>query len=334
MSNAPFFIVGSGRSGSTLLRMILASHSRIAIPPETWFLIPLCEQIPLERPLDASAVEKAIAIMTGHYRWPDMGVDASAFRQEVTSVKEPYLKDVVEIVYRKHLKEEGKTRWGDKTPGYIKIVPELAKLYPDARFIHLVRDGRDVAKSFQSTGWYGPLLHDNTREWTEALAYETRWSRSALASKILSVRYEDMIGDSEAIVRKICAFLGEEFEPQMLSWEGQVSRLVPKREMSIHGKLGRKPDASDIERWKREMSPWEIFVAEASMAPYLERHGYALKYRGPEWRAAFAIARLYCLTVLRALSFQTRMFRYLRKLLTSQRKADRAQSAGSQANSQ
>ena len=86
---APFFIVGSGRSGSTLLRVMLASHSRLAIPPETWYLIPLLERFGVDQRLNADEVELAISIITSHYRWPDMRFDAQDFRQHASGSTKP-----------------------------------------------------------------------------------------------------------------------------------------------------------------------------------------------------------------------------------------------------
>ena len=332
-ASPPFFIVGSGRSGSTLLRMILASHSRITIPPETWYLLPLIEQFSLDQPLDAPAVERVVGIMTGHYRWQDMALEASALRRQAAELDAPTLKEIVEIVYAKYMMMEGKPRWGDKTPGYVKIVPQLAELFPDAKFIHLLRDGRDVAKSFQSVGWYGPLLYKNTREWSEALDHHARLRDSPLTERLLTVRYEDLVSATEATVREICEFLGEQFEPRMLAWEGHVTRLVPSREMLIHGKLGRRPGLADVERWRREMTTGEVFVAEAFMGRHLARAGYTLRYKGPLWRPALACARLYCRGVLPIVAFQARALRRVHRILTARRKVERSSGARCQTNS-
>jgi hypothetical protein len=294
----PFFIVGSGRSGTTLLRMILASHSRLAIPPETYFLDPLLKRLPATRALTNDEITRAIAIVTGSIRWPDMGIDTDAYAAEASALPQPTLRDLVEIVYRTHLAREGKQRWGDKTPAYIRIVPQLAELYPGARFIHLLRDGRDVAKSFQSVGWYGPLLNRNMGEWLEATRLDARWRRMPVADRLFLVRYEDLVRDTERTVRGICDFLGEEFEPQMLAWEDKVDRLVPSREMAIHAKLRRKPDPADIERWRREMSTSELLVAEAFMGTELGRAGYERRFGGVMWRPLMPVVRYFCRLVL------------------------------------
>jgi Sulfotransferase family len=314
-TRAPFFIVGSGRSGSTLLRMMLVSHSRLTIPPETWYLIPLLQRFSIDRPLNVQEIDGAVSIMTGHYRWPDMKLDAQDFRHKVTELKEPYLRDVVEVVYRWHVEAEGKARWGDKTPLYIEILPELATMFPDSRFIHLVRDGRDVTKSYQATDWIGPWLHDNTREWTQALECHWRWARSHLRTRILQVRYEDLVLEAEATLRQICGFIGEQFEPQMLSWQKKVDEQVPTRERDIHRKLKLRVGAEGIARWKREMSARETFVAEAFMGVHLKRLDYRRRYPSPLWAPAFMLTRVYCRTVLPAVEFHLRAARFLCKRL-------------------
>ena len=300
--HAPFFIVGSGRSGSTLLRMILASHSRIAIPPETWFVRLVVKQFPLDRGLSPAELDRALEIITSHYRWPDMDVNTDEYLAEVRALDRPHIRQVVESIYRRHLDEAGKSRWGDKTPGYIEVIPQLAKVFPGAKFIHLVRDGRDVVRSFRATGWYGPWLHSNAAEWLESLEYDEQWSRSPLAGCILTVRYEDLVLKTEECVQGICAFLGEEFEPQMLLWQTNVDRLVPSRELVIHEKLKNTPKASDVGRWKHDMSSREIFVCESFMGHHLARAGYERKFKSAFWAPVFAATRWYCRRVLPVVS--------------------------------
>jgi hypothetical protein len=89
--NAPFFIVGTGRSGTTLLRIILAGHSRIEIPPETWFIMPRIDRIPLTGRLTPAQVELAVAIMTTAYRRPDVQIEAGVFGTQARALQDPHL---------------------------------------------------------------------------------------------------------------------------------------------------------------------------------------------------------------------------------------------------
>jgi len=314
-ATGPFFIIGSGRSGSSLLRMMLAAHSRLTIPPETWYLLSLLKRFSIDRPLSAAEIESAVALITDHYRWPDMKLSAQEFRREVSQLTEPCLRDLAAVVYQWHMRAQGKARWGDKTPGYIEIVPELARMFPNSRFIHLVRDGRDVAKSFQAMGWAGRWLHENTREWTRALECHWRWIRSEFQNRILQVRYEDLVLAPEATLQKICRFLGEELEPQMLSWEWNVDELVPARELKAHPKLKLRVGSEGVARWKREMSARETFVAEAFMGSHLTRLGYERRYPGRLWPPAFALTRLFCRTVLPTVELAIRVGASLRNRL-------------------
>src|SRR3954452_7620443 len=99
--NTPFFIVGASRSGTTLLRLILAGHSRIHIPPETWFIEDLVRELPLANPLTPEQVARAVAIMTTNYRWPDMGIDSGDFSRWAEALEAPKLPDIINLVYNR-----------------------------------------------------------------------------------------------------------------------------------------------------------------------------------------------------------------------------------------
>jgi hypothetical protein len=306
----PFFIVGSGRSGSTLLRLMLDSHSRIAIPPETWYLSALLEAFPRDRPLREDEISAAVAMMTSHHAWPDIGLDTAELRRRVASLSAVRLRDLVEIVYRWHMEVEGKSRWGDKTPVYIEIVPALAAMFGDAKFIHLIRDGRDVAKSFQRQRWVAPGMHGYagyTREWLRAVELDRKLSRTPLNERILRVRYEDLVLHPEATLRRICTFIDEGFEDQMLLWRGKVEKAIPTRQKSFHSSLSRDMHPSDVGRWKREMTPREIFVAESLIGKQLSHFGYERRYRSKLWSPLLAATRVYCQSALSAAGLQRRV---------------------------
>ena len=151
--NTPFFVIGAGRSGTTLLRLILAGHSRLHIPPETRFVRPLVRELPLSGELTPAQIERAVTIMTEDYRWLDMEIAADDLRHWALSLPKPELVDIIDLVYRQLLARADKPRFGDKTPIYFEIVPQLAALYPVRSSIHLIRDGRDVAISRIDLDW-------------------------------------------------------------------------------------------------------------------------------------------------------------------------------------
>jgi hypothetical protein len=286
---------------------MLASHSRIAIPSETWYLTALIAEFPFDRLLQENEICEAISMMTSHYTWPDMGIDAAEVRRRAANLSEVRLRDLAEIVYRRHMEVEGKTRWGDKTPAYIEIVPPLAAMFEDAKFIHLIRDGRDVAKSFQRQGWHGPWMQGYTREWSRAVELDMRLGKTLLNERFLRVLYEDLVLHPEATLRRICAFIDEEFEDQMLSWHGKADNAIPVRERNLHSGLGRDMNSSDVSRWKREMTSRDIFVAEALIGTQLSHFGYERRYRSKLWSPLLAVTRIYCRTILPVLGLQRRV---------------------------
>jgi hypothetical protein len=288
--NAPFFIVGCGRSGTTLLRLVLAGHSRIEIPPETWFLLPLIERLPLRERLTPAQVEEAIGLITGDYRWPDMGIAAADFSAWARALREPSITALMDLIYAEHLRRAGKPRFGDKTPPYIAILPEIAALYPDARFIHVIRDGRGVAVSFIDAHFEGGVW-DREFEWRRAVRLGLDYRRSSLAGRILEVRYEDMVADLEATARRVCDFLGEAFEPEMLAFQPLIERKIPARELIVHRSLDRPVSAQAAESWRSRLSASELFLIESCIGAELVALGYEPRFAHPAWRPAMRLAR-------------------------------------------
>ncbi len=263
------------------MRLILAGHSRLHIPPETWFILYLVEELPLTDILSPTEVDRAITIMVDDYRWPDMNITANDLRLRVAALKEPRLVDIINLVYQQHLEWSGKARFGDKTPIYFKIVAELSTLYPGAKFIHLIRDGRDVAISWIDLNY--DRYYQDSFEWTMAMKSRKTFLYGPQSQQILEVRYEDLVTDLERTVRQICSFLGEEFEPAMLNWDG-LRDLVPERERHIHGKLGQPVSRDSIAVWQRKLSALECFAIEACLWRDLKQLGYPLRFSGAGWQ--------------------------------------------------
>jgi len=304
---APFFIVGAGRSGTTLLRLILTGHSRLHIPPETWFLRDLVREFPLTGALAQPRVERAVEIMVRHERWPDLGLDADAVRARTAALPASAgLRDAIELVSRLLLQQSGKARLGDKTPHYFEIVPELATLFPDAAFIYLVRDGHDVAISWIDAGWqryYQPGF-----EWPRAMACLRR-DRLAYPNRVLDVRYENLLRHPEQTVRRICDFLEEQYEPAMLAWQARLDQ-VAARDRHLHAGLSKPLTDDAVAAWRRRLSAGECFAMEACLHRELTAGAYPLLFKARIWTPLFAITA----SALRLLApILRRAFPYLQK---------------------
>jgi hypothetical protein len=282
---APFFIVGAGRSGTTLLRLILAGHSRLHIPAETWFLRPLVRDFPLTGVLTQPQFERAIETMVRDERWPDMNMAEPVLRRQAAALAQPTLVDLIDLVYRHLLQASSKQRLGDKTPHYFAIVPELATLYPDAKFIHLVRDGRDVAISWIDAGWQ--RYYETRFEWPAAVAHLVR-DRAAYPDRVLEVHYEDLVRQPVDVAQRICAFLGEAYEPAMLNWQDRTE-LVASRDRHVHERLRQPLSDIAIATWRRRLSAVECFAMESCLHRELARSDYTLRFSARGWRPLFRI---------------------------------------------
>jgi len=287
LPNVPFFIVGSGRSGTTLLRLLLCGHPRLHIPPETWYVATLVRTLPLRARLTPAEVRQAVGIMLAEYRWPDLRIADSDLRAWAEGLPAPRLVDIIDLPYRHLLARAGKARWGDKTPPYIAIVPQLAALYPGARFIHLIRDGRDVALSFSDAGLACRPWQGRRFEWTAAIGHARAWRGTPYAADMLELRYEELARTPEAALRRVCDFLGESFDPAMLDHRARTG-LVPARERRIHARLGQPISDAGVASWRGRLSAVECFILEASLHDDLRRLGYALRFAGAYWRPALA----------------------------------------------
>jgi hypothetical protein len=218
-----------------------------------------------------------------------MAVADDDLRRDAHALVEPRLADILELVYRRHLVAAGKQRFGDKTPLYVQIVPQLATIYPGTKFIHLIRDGRDVAMSCIDLDWTR-YYQRREFEWTLAMQRRREYQQSPYAGQILEVRYEELVGDMQATVQRICTFLGEHFEPAMLNWQ-HLASLIPDRERHIHDKITQPVARDATAAWRRKLSGPECFAMEACLHRDLAQLGYPLRFASPLWRPLLGLTR-------------------------------------------
>lgn len=286
MTNA--FIVGSDRSGTTLLRLIVNQHSQLSVPAETWFLIDLVDEFGLERPLDVATVERAIEIVKAKGRWKNFSVTDTQFA-EITGHAPMGLAEFFDRLMTYEIESTGKPVWVDKSPEYVLHLDWLAPLFPEARFIHISRDGRDVFESLQPRRWRGRTPWRIGQYWAACIDSADR-ARSALpADRWLWIKYEDLVLDLDETVKQVCAFLGVTFEPAMLDFHESAAGNVPKQSLvkGFHKKLLRPPAATDVYRWKSAKPRAQLTMFEAVVDRQLGRAGYEQRVRFVSlWRGA------------------------------------------------
>jgi hypothetical protein len=242
---APIFLVGSERSGTTLTRIMLDSHPKIAFFFE---------------------FEYSILSMSDDGTWPDLDEykkhlrSDRIFRHAKLSIDEgldyPGLVDSFLVQKRDR----------DRKPIVGATVhyhfDRLLKVWPDARFIHLLRDGRDVARSIIEMGWAGNM-YSAVEPWIEA---ETLWARLAPTlpdDRRIELRYEDLVSRPEEELTRVCDWIGVPYDPAMLAYSENGGPYGP-------------PSVKAIGQWKRKLPPSEVALAEYRIGDMLEARGYEL----------------------------------------------------------
>ncbi|MDZ7628381.1 MAG: sulfotransferase [Parvularculaceae bacterium] len=287
------FIVGVGRSGTTLLRMMLDAHSQLAIPPETHWLPVLIGQLN-EPNVTISSISAALRQA---HNWQDMkiGEDVLAKLLEdfgvgecaVESASPSRTSGVIRAVFRSYAARFGKTRFGDKTPLHNLNLDTIVRTLPEARIIHMIRDGRDVMVSHRNL-WFGP--GDDPRAAASTWAFRIGRTRqfARFLPYYLEVRYEDLVKRPEQTLKIVMAYLDLKFEPaQIRAFERAEERLEELGDLkfagrlisatqrqSIHALTKRPPDAGRIGRWRAEMAPADARAFERVAGYLLSDLGY------------------------------------------------------------
>src|SRR6185436_5576495 len=210
--DTPFFVLGAARSGTTMLRLMLNRHSRLAIPFESHFLQPILAELPIHRPLETHEAARMADIVTNERNFRTWHLDAAQVREDLIARAPAPLADLVDALYRMEIARSGKPRWGDKTPYYYTCWRQVLGLFPTSRLIHIIRDGRDVSISLEQVGWHGATSSDRARYWLERVEMAQDAERELGPERNLIIRYEDLVLDTRPTLEKVCDFLGETFE--------------------------------------------------------------------------------------------------------------------------
>jgi hypothetical protein len=257
MDQGPIFIVGSMRSGSTMLRLILDSHPRIAIGAETGFMGALLanRRIP---------GWKHGAEWFGRIGWSGQELDER-------------LRAFYTGMFERHARSQGKVRWGDKTPFHTSHMQEMGEVFPDAAFVGIVRHPGAVAASLHRGFHYA---------FDEAVGYWCDVNRQMLSSaaklgdRFTLCRYEDLVADSESVLREVVPSIGEEFDLSLLRHH-EVQRAQGAPKLTDGSTSSRDPiDARRAERWSDEITDAERDQLAAA-GPLGAVFGYTAAGTGP-----------------------------------------------------
>ena len=182
---------------------------------------------------------------------------------------------ILESLTETYMKRHGKQRWVEKTPTHLVHLREIRRCYPDAPIIRIIRDPRDVALSMLNVPW-GPSSFP-----AAILLWQWFDEQSARFFEVdrntMTIRYEDVLCNTENELRKLCEFIGEEFELNMMDTSQSIRHLNPTQ-ISWKQKAGRQLDPDRIAIWRRETSSIEQCQAEAIVGNRLKTYGYPTSF--------------------------------------------------------
>jgi hypothetical protein len=276
------FIVGCGRSGTTLLRAMLDSHPDLVVPPESRFVPALLERERAFRTVDGT-IDTAAAVdsLVRNEHFASWGMPERSLRDHLGARSFTSVADVVRAMFKLRAAEEGKRRYADKSPPYVMRMGMLAAAFPEARFVHLVRDGRDVALAYLDADFGPDSAAEMALHWRLRVERGRRAGRRLGPERYLEIRYEDLVDDTEPVLRRLCDFIGLDFDRSMLRYQDRVDQLVRfDPEPWNHANLS-KPPTPGLRDWREQMGSHDIARFAVLAGATLERFGYERAAVGP-----------------------------------------------------
>lgn len=256
-SISPFFIVGSERSGTTLLMAILGQHSRLAVPEVAWYYPRFRPYLhtygDLQRP---ERFRTLVSEMIFGLKTPFFGLDlnpATIVDELVARTRAPTFAEAYGAILGLYAEKVGKPRWGEKTPHNLFYVDEILADFPGARFVNLVRDGRDVAAD-QLRSAFGPRnVYTAALLWRRTQEVSARLRAELPAERWLDVRYEELAARPERVVRDVLRFLHEEWEPDVLDfYRGDIAQR--RARTRDHRPLGQPVSTEYVGHYRSQLS--------------------------------------------------------------------------------
>ena len=274
----PVFIIGTERSGSNLLRLLLNAHPNIAIPHPPHLMRDLSSFSYVYGDLTQDAnlrklVRDTLQILRLHFApWPFV-ITEKALLSELSS---PSLYGIYTALYELYRKHSGKKRWGCKSTFMYLHIGEILAQHSSPKFLHLVRDPRDVAASAEHSIFSQYHPYKTAQLWTKEQTEIEKWQHLTDEGKILRVRYEDLTVQPESELKRIMNFLSEDFQPQQLQFfKGPEANTLSK--LSASWKHCANPVSNQsIGRFQSQLSSQEITYVEMQTHELMRKYGYEL----------------------------------------------------------
>jgi hypothetical protein len=283
---APLIVLGVRRSGTTLLRVMLDRSRLLAVPDESYFVPQLAHRH--RGTVDPDAFLEDVRRLPTIREWRLTAEEIEArLRSGMTTG------EAIGAVFSAYAARDGKERWGDKTPLYMQYLPLLERLFPAARFVHLVRDGRDAAVSYlavpegiMTAGWGHPRDAEGFACLWRTEIEDARALGGRVGERYLELRYEDLVSAPESALRRVCDFAGLPYEEAMLDYVGRSDSASKPHQQRLN-----QAPTPNVRDWRVEMGAGDRRAFDAIAGDVLAALGYETEDAsrpGPGGRARLA----------------------------------------------
>jgi hypothetical protein len=257
---------------------MLNAHSRIAIPEELVYFTSILAGVPVITWRTPGLSEPAYqAFVTDVFDAnPSVieAVDRDALEAELgdgpRDLRQPYAR-----LLTTWAEAQGKPRWGEKTPGNLFFVDVLLDMFPDAQFVHVVRDPRAGVASMQGVDFFPDNVCFNALSRAKHHRVSAHFEATVPTHQWTAVRYEDLVSNAESILRDLCAFLGESFEPAMLQYHRSSATFMKADAASSFNAAATRPvTTAMVDKWRQQLSGREVALVECICRTEMGRYGY------------------------------------------------------------
>ena len=282
----PFpFLVGCNRSGTTMLRAMLDSHPEVAVPPEAYFVVSALNRAAAYERGDHLDLDTLLADLRSNpsfrRNWQLSAESLATLREDDGPADTAA---ALAGLYSGYATERHKPRYADKTPQHVLHIELLARSFPRSRFVHLIRDGRDVVPSLLENR-HGPTRFPAAVEYWRSRVLAGRRAGERLGpSRYHEIRYEELVADPEAKLAQMCAFLDLRYSPEMLEYPTRAGEVVAGT-FDARPHLGvAKAPTRDLRNWRTAMPDHQVQLFEALAGDALDTFGYERSPMAPSSR--------------------------------------------------
>jgi len=279
LCSAPIFVVGAPRSGTTLLQYMLRSHPELSLPTaESHFFIPFYKRqhefTALEKKDNLRKLISEIYLSKKQFFDEDFhGIkfDLDKLTDQLYKQNTTTIPGVINGIFSANALAQGKSRWGEKTPYYILHLETILEMFPDAKIVHIIRDGRDCALSMLERRWDLGIFNIYHAAYT--------WNKYVLSGKdfgnrhpdcYFEFRYEDLLDTPEKIVKSLCQTIDLKYDSSLINFKQST---FPGRTPLLTQPL----QSNNKFKWKTQMTKSDVKIFESMTHNLLSAYGYELQ---------------------------------------------------------